>query len=80
VITVAIQQSILQGQGIGTQIGGVSSAQTQYVQQQVAYQAEQRQQTNGGGGGGGGGGFGSTTPTTTPFDLEPLAWLLLGLM
>jgi len=35
--------------GTGSTIGGVTAAQTQYVQQQVAAQAEQRQQAAGNG-------------------------------
>jgi hypothetical protein len=80
---VAILQSVLQGQGVGSQIGGVSAATTQYVQQQVALQAEQRQQQQGNGGGGGGG----YVPPGKPAwalginqDYESMAWLLLGLM
>jgi hypothetical protein len=76
-IKMAILQSVLQGQGVGQQIGGVSAATTQYVQQQVALQAEQRQQQQGGGGG-----------YVPPFsgvetknqDWESMAWLLLGLI
>jgi len=79
---VAINQSILQGQGVGQQVGGVPQHVTQYVQEQVAIQGEQRQQTNGtGGGGGGGGGFGGDRSWIyAPQDLESIAWLLLGLM
>ena len=74
----AILQSVLQGQGVGSQIGGVSAATTQYVQDAVA---RQQQQANGGGGGGG------YVPPGKPAwalginqDYESMAWLLLGLM
>jgi len=71
---VAINQSILQGQGVGQQIGGVSPGVTQYVQEVV-----ERQQTNGTGGGGGGGGFGS--PSMAPeTDWSSMAWLILGML
>jgi len=69
----ATVETILQGQGVGHQIGGVSAATTQYVQDAVA-----KQQTNGGGGGGGGGGFGPSAQT--PVNWEPFAWLLLGMI
>lgn len=75
-ISVAINQTVLQGQGVGQQVGGVSAATQLQVQQQVAYQAEHRQQTNGGGGGGGG--FGA--PRQASMNWEPFAWLLMGLM
>ena len=69
----AINQSILQGQGVGQQIGGVTAAQTQYVQQQVAYQAEQRQQVTGVGAPG-------SKPFTPVESWESMAWLILGLL
>lgn len=71
----AINQSILQGQGVGSSIGGVTQAQTQYVQQQVAYQAEMRQQTVANGGGSPG------SPGMKPVqDWSSLAWLILGMI
>lgn len=72
----AINQTVLQGQGVGHQIGGVSAADYQRVQESI-----ERQQTNGGGGGGGGGGFGNGNgykPDTQNW--ESFAWLILGLM
>ncbi len=72
----AILQSVLQGQGVGSQIGGVSAATTQYVQQQVALQAERPAISAGG-----------YIPPGKPAwalgiheNYESMAWLLLGLM
>ncbi|HIA01170.1 MAG TPA: hypothetical protein EYN66_04570 [Myxococcales bacterium] len=71
----AINQTVLQGQGVGQQVGGVSQATYQQVQDSIARQ----QQTNGGGGGG------YTAPGKPAWavvgqDYESLAWLILGLM
>ena len=72
----ATVQTVLQGQGVGQQIGGVSAATTQYVQDSVA---RQQQQGNGGGGG-------YVAPGKPAWALgihenyESMAWLLLGLM
>ena len=70
----AIQQSILQGQGVGTQIGGVSAGVTQYVQEVVE---RQQIQDNGSGSSTPGLGRGKIEPG---LDWEPLAWLLLGMI
>lgn len=72
----SINQSILQGQGVGTQIGGVSASDYERVQESIA---RQQQANGGGGGGGGGGGFGSSQITPSQ-DWESLAWLILGLL
>jgi len=80
----SINQTILQGQGVGQQIGGVSAATTAQVQASIAQQAENRAAAaaaaaaaNGTGGGGGGGFGGGMTPQQ---DWSSMAWLILGMM
>ena len=71
----AIASSLSGGQGTGTQIGGVTAQQSQYVAQQVALQQERRQQTSD---------FRQQTkPATTPMsgqNWEGIAFILLGML
>ena len=75
----ATVQTILQGQGVGQQIGGVSAATQERVQESIA-----RQQQNGGGNGTGSQSGTSTTiagvPTTGMGDWSSMAWLILGML
>jgi len=73
----ATVQTILQGQGVGQQIGGVSAAAQERVNESIA-----RQQQNGGGNGTGSQ-SGSTiagVQTVGMDDWSSFAWLILGLM
>jgi len=91
---VAILLSVLENQGIGQQIGGVSDAQRAEVQARLAQQAaniearraflaaeaEARRQRQLQTGGGGGGGGDMSGNLSLNQDWEPMAWLLLGLI